>query len=175
LTFQWLEGLPLLDVLIRQEGEAMAHPLTIGQAAKSSGVATKTIRYYEEIGVLPVAGRTSSGYRQYDQSDVERLRFISRARALGLPLQRLRILTTVLNGGSKAAFRPRLLRLVYEQLAAVQRQIGELELLRQQLERVSDRMRRVKRRRRVGACRCLDTDDAPQRGRARISRSCVVK
>ena len=64
----------------------MAHALAIGQVARTTGVAAKTIRYYEQIGVLPTAGRPSSGYRQYDQSDIERLRFISRARSLGLPL-----------------------------------------------------------------------------------------
>ena len=137
----------------------MAHALTIGQVAKTSGVAAKTIRYYEEIGVLPVASRAPSGYRQYGQSDVERLRFISRARSLGLPLERLRMLTTALNGGPTSTFRPRLLMLVHEQLAAVKRQIAELELLRQQLERVSHRMRRMNRPK-GGGCRCLDTDDA---------------
>ena len=58
----------------------MAPSLTIGQVAKTSGVAAKTIRYYEEIGVLPTPRRTTSGYRLYDQTGVERLRFIRRAR-----------------------------------------------------------------------------------------------
>src|SRR6266498_2017614 len=61
-------------------GEPMAHALTIGQVAKATGVATKTIRYYEEIGVLPRPRRTPAGYRQYDPPSVERLRFIRRAR-----------------------------------------------------------------------------------------------
>ena len=61
--------------------------LTIGQVAKTSGVAAKTIRYYEQIGVLPAPSRGVSGYRLYDEPAVERLRFIHRARSLGLPLQ----------------------------------------------------------------------------------------
>ena len=65
----------------------MAHGLTIGQVAKTSGVAAKTIRYYEQIGVLPTPSRAASGYRLYDQPGVERLRFIRRARSLGLLLQ----------------------------------------------------------------------------------------
>jgi DNA-binding transcriptional MerR regulator len=51
----------------------MAPSLTIGQVAQSSGVAAKTIRYYEQIGVLPAPSRAASGYRLYDQSGVERL------------------------------------------------------------------------------------------------------
>lgn len=63
--------------------------LTIGQLAKTSGVGTRTIRYYEQVGVLPPAKRTPAGYRQYEQRAVERLLFVRRARALGLPLRRL--------------------------------------------------------------------------------------
>jgi MerR family copper efflux transcriptional regulator len=141
----------------------MAHTLTIGQVAKTTGVAAKTIRYYEQIGLLPAPSRTTSGYRQYDQSGVERLRFISRARSLGLPLQRLRTLTSTLNGGARPALRPRLFVLVREQLSAVQRQIAELEVLRQQLEQVSHRMLTSARRHHTGPCRCLEIEDAAER------------
>lgn len=139
----------------------MAHTLTIGQVAKATGVAAKTIRYYEQIGVLPAPSRTASGYRKYDQPDVERLRFISRARSLGLPLQRLKVLTSTLNGPTRPALRPRLLTLVQEQLAAVQRQIDDLGLLRQQLEQVSHRILASPRGRHRGTCRCLETAKAP--------------
>jgi MerR family copper efflux transcriptional regulator len=137
----------------------MARPLTIGQVAKTTGVAAKTIRYYEEIGVLPIPDRTASGYRQYDESAVERLRFISRARSLGLPLQRLRVLTSALNGGRRVPLRPRLLALVQEHLSAVQDRIAELEALRQQLEQVSQRILMSARRRDFGSCPCLEAED----------------
>src|SRR6267378_1643264 len=94
----------------------MAPSLTIGQVAKTSGVAAKTIRYYEQIGVLPVPSRTTSGYRLYDQPGVERLRFIRRARSLGLPLQQLKTLMSALNGGPRPALRPQLRVLVRGQL-----------------------------------------------------------
>jgi len=118
----------------------MAQTLTIGEVAKTSGVAAKTIRYYEEIGVLPPPRRTASGYRLYDQPGVERLRFIRRARVLGLPLQQLKTLTPTLNGQRRPGFRPRLLTLVREQLAAVRERIVELELHRQQLEEIVHRI-----------------------------------
>jgi DNA-binding transcriptional MerR regulator len=140
----------------------MAQTVTIGQVAKATGVAAKTIRYYEQIGVLPVPGRTVSGYRQYDESAVERLRFVSRARSLGLPLQRLRALTSTLDGAPRAALRPRLFALLQEQLSAVQRKIAELEALRQQLEQVSHRMLTSAQRRHTGMCRCLQAEDTPE-------------
>jgi len=136
----------------------MPHTLTIGQVAKTSGVTAKTIRYYEDIGVLPSPRRAASGYRLYDQSGVERLRFIRRARTLGLPLHQLKTLTATLNGGSRPALRPRLLALVREQHVAVTEQIAELELLRQQLEQVLQRMETSTPRRHAGGCRCLETE-----------------
>src|SRR5213593_4492457 len=141
----------------------MAHILTIGQVAKTTGLAAKTIRYYEEIGVLPVPRRTASGYRLYDSPGVEHLRFIRRARSLGLPLQQLKTLMNTLSGGSRPALRPQLLALVREQLTAVKDQIAELEVLRRQLEQVSRRMLTSPRRRDRGTCRCLETENAPGR------------
>ena len=62
----------------------MAEPLTIGKFAQATGVPAKTIRYYEQVGVLPAPARTAAGYRQYTRHAVHRLLFIRRARALGL-------------------------------------------------------------------------------------------
>ena len=149
----------------------MAIPLTIGRVAKTTGVAAKTIRYYEHVGILPAPSRTASGYRQYDQRGVERLRFIRRARSLGLPLQRLKTLTSALNGGApRSRFRPRLLALVREQLSDVQHQIAELELLRQQLQQVSHRMLTSARAPHSGPCRCLDTENGTARRPRRPAR-----
>src|SRR5437867_11909146 len=96
LTFLPLEGLSLAH--LREGGKLMAHSLTIGEVTNTSGMAAKTIRYYEEIGVLPIPRRTASGYRLYDKPGMKRLCFIWRARALGLTLQQLKMLTTISNG-----------------------------------------------------------------------------
>lgn len=141
----------------------MDQTFSIGQVARTTGVAATTIRYYEEIGVLPTPSRAASGFRRYDQPSVERLRFVRRARALGLPLQELKTLVSSVTGGLRPAFRPRLLGLVREQLAAVQRQIGELELLRHQLEEVSHRMLTSAPGRHAGTCRCLESGKGTER------------
>ena len=133
----------------------MAPTLTIGQLAEATGVTAKTIRYYEAIGVLSPPRRTGGGYRQYERSAVQQLDFIRRARSLGLPLRDLKTLATTLESGPQPGFRPRLRVLVREQLAAVQRQRAELELLQQQLEQVLRRLASASAPRRDGTCRCL--------------------
>jgi MerR family copper efflux transcriptional regulator len=60
--------------------------MTIGRLAKQAGVNIDTIRYYERNGLIPKAVRRASGYREYENSDVRRLRFILRAKGLGFTL-----------------------------------------------------------------------------------------
>jgi DNA-binding transcriptional MerR regulator len=141
----------------------MAHALSIGQLAKATGVAAKTIRYYEEIGVLPTPSRTAAGYRQYDQSGVHRLRFIRRARSLGLPLRDVKTVIVSLDGGPRPGLRPRLLALVRRQLSAVQHQSAELGLLQQQLEQVLHRLLTSPRERPREGCQCLDIESVGER------------
>ncbi len=60
--------------------------MNIGQASKLSGVPSKTIRYYEDIGLVSPARRQTNGYRDYTDSDVSILLFISRSRNLGFSI-----------------------------------------------------------------------------------------
>jgi DNA-binding transcriptional MerR regulator len=73
--------------------------LRIGELAKTAGVEPDTIRFYERKELLPEPGRTASGYRVYDESAVDRLRFIQGAQRLGLRLADIRDLLTVRDTG----------------------------------------------------------------------------
>ncbi len=64
--------------------------MNIGQAAGSSGVPAKKIRYYERIGLVTAAHRTAGNYRTYDPDDIHTLRFIARARKLGFSTEQIR-------------------------------------------------------------------------------------
>ena len=66
------------------------HNRTIGKLAREAGVHLETVRYYERRGLLPKPARTESGYRQYGDEDVQRLRFIKRAQALGFSLREIK-------------------------------------------------------------------------------------
>jgi DNA-binding transcriptional MerR regulator len=139
----------------------MNRPLTIGRLAQATGVPAKTIRYYEQVGVLPAPGRSEAGYRQYTQRDVHRLLFIRRARVLGLSLKALKALTAELDNGSCGTMRPHMLDMVCTQLGAVQRQITELQLLQQQLEQIVRRLQATPPTEHGESCQCLDVDAAP--------------
>ena len=64
--------------------------MNIGQAAKSSGISAKMIRYYEDIGVLPASKRSDAGYRMYSEDDLKTLHFIRHARELGFSTEQMK-------------------------------------------------------------------------------------
>ena len=140
--------------------------LKIGDVAKSTGLAARTIRFYESAGVIRAPRRTAAGYRQYTSDGVRQLLFVRRARALGLSLPRLKALMAALDGGRA---RPRMQAAVRAHLDAVQGRIRELRALEKQLVTV---LRRMKTSSRAcgGPCRCLDVDATPERAVRRDTR-----
>ena len=66
--------------------------MQIGAAARASGLSTKTVRYYADIGLVAPAGRGTNGYRDYDESDVRQLAFVRRARNFGFSLVALGVI-----------------------------------------------------------------------------------
>src|SRR5579884_2978969 len=109
--------------------------LTIGELARLTGIAAKTIRYYEEIGLLPRAERAENRYRRYGQADVNRLVLLRRIRLLGAPLATAKPLLDGMPAARCADVRRELLALVDEGLAALDREIGELFALRGEVRR----------------------------------------
>ena len=107
--------------------------MRIGELARSAGLATSALRYYEEAGLLPPAQRSAAGYRLYGDDARGRLSFIRRAQALGLSVSEIRALIDGPRGDS-AADRSRLRHVVAHKLAETERRVSELADLKTELE-----------------------------------------
>jgi len=99
-------------------------PMHIGELAAQVGLNPKTIRYYEEIGVLPPPQRTPTGYRRYTADARTRLQFIVQAKAVGLTLGEIRDILTLKHTGQIPC--PHVLALVAEKIAAIDVQLRTL-------------------------------------------------
>ncbi len=103
---------------------------TIGKLAEATGVGAKTIRYYEQIGLLPPPERGESGYRLYSERDLRRLGLIRRARQLDMSLAEVRELVERASRGTCEDFQGRFLAMVSGKLDDVAGRIADLERLR---------------------------------------------
>lgn len=104
--------------------------LTIGSIAKQAGVGIDTVRFYEREGLLREARRTPGGYRVYAPEDVNRLRFIRRAKSLGFSLEEIAELLQLNEGqGSRADVR----HLAAQRLADLDHKLRELTAIRDAL------------------------------------------
>jgi len=106
----------------------------IGSVAKESGIPIKTIRYYEELGLLKTMGRTEGGFRLFSADVFARLNFIKRAQKLGLSLLEIREFLEIHDQGDLPC--DRVQESLRNKLIEVDRQIQELQILRQELGRL---------------------------------------
>ncbi len=102
--------------------------LTVGQAARATGLSPKAIRLYEAKGLLPTAERTETGYRLFVDEDLATLRFIRQAKTLGLHLDEIGDILDLRRGGSAPC--QHVLRLLDQRVAEIDRTITELRQLR---------------------------------------------
>ena len=108
--------------------------MNIGQAAAASGLPTKTIRYYEEIGLVPPAARRDSGFRDYGERardgklTLDELRFAARARSRGFTVEECRQLLALWQDQDRAAGDVK--RLTRERIALIDDKIAQLQALR---------------------------------------------
>lgn len=109
----------------------------IKDVAERSGLTAATLRYYEEIGLLPESTRTPAGYRLYDDTTLERLSFITRAKQLGCSLDEIADLTIAWEGGRCGPVQDRLRSVVADKLVSAQQQIVELITLTAELQRAA--------------------------------------
>lgn len=101
--------------------------LTIKQAAADTGLPAKTLRYYEEEGLIR-PGRGANGYRVYDRRDVHRLRFLARARRLGFTIEECRELMGLWDDRHRASADVK--RLAEAKIADMETRIAELQAMK---------------------------------------------
>lgn len=105
--------------------------LTVSQVARAAGVSAKAVRLYETRGLLPTAARTPAGYRVFDESDVDIVRFIRRSRALGLSLAGAAEILAAHRGGKVPCQRTG--ELLDQRIAEIDHTLRELRELRSTL------------------------------------------
>jgi MerR family copper efflux transcriptional regulator len=115
-----------------------ADEMRIGQLAKRMGVNPRTIRFYEQAGVLPEPERTAGGYRVYTAEDEARLRFIKAAQRLGLRLGEIREVLALRDRGQRPC--PYVAELIDARLAEVDARMRELRTLEQELRTLRSRI-----------------------------------
>jgi Cu(I)-responsive transcriptional regulator len=109
--------------------------MKIGQASTASGVSERMIRHYEKIGLMPKAARRDSGYRDYDERDVNTLLFIRRARDLGFPIEEIGKLLALWQDRGRASADVKALALA--RAAELKRKSKELDAMRRSLEHLA--------------------------------------
>jgi DNA-binding transcriptional MerR regulator len=141
----------------------MTTGLKIKEVADASGFTAATLRYYEQIGLLPETSRTAAGYRVYDQRTLDRLAFIARAKQLGCSLDEIAGLTTAWDGGQCGPIQDQLRQLVSGKIAAAEHQIAELATFTAELQQAATAL---ERHRPDGACDsdcgCVSDPDATE-------------
>lgn len=105
--------------------------MNIGTLAERAGLSTKTIRYYEKVGLIDPPPRTEAGYRSYANEDIEILRFVARARGLGFSVKECQALLTLYSDRSRASADVKALALAH--IKSVDRKIEELQSIRNTL------------------------------------------
>jgi DNA-binding transcriptional MerR regulator len=126
------------------------HGVPIGVAATRSGVKVPTIRYYEEIGLLPAPPRTKSNRRSYDAADLRRLVFIRHARELGFEIEAIRALLTLQDNPDQSCVAADVI--ARARLDEVERRIDILIVLKAELQRMIAECSRG----RVAECRVIE-------------------
>lgn len=114
----------------------MQSAVPIGEAARQSGVKVPTIRYYEEIGLLPTPSRSDGNRRQYDRDDLLRLAFIRHARELGFEIDAIRTLVELQDSREQSCAAAD--AIAAARLADVERRIASLSALKDELRRMVD-------------------------------------
>ena len=128
----------------------MENTMSIGALAKATGTKVETVRWYEQVGLLPAPTRTSGNYRAYDAAHLGRLSFIRRARDLGFSLDQIRALLDIAGQQDRSCEAVDVI--AREHLDEVDRKIADLQALRRELDALIGQCRQG----RVAECRIIE-------------------
>lgn len=128
----------------------MSRDVSIGEAARISGVKVPTIRYYEQIGLLPPLPRTEGNRRSYDQSELRRLAFVRHARELGFEIAAIRTLLALQDDTDQPCVTAD--GIAQARLIEVEQRIASLTALKAELETMIESCRHGK----IAACRVIE-------------------
>lgn len=109
--------------------------MNISEASKHSGLPPKTIRYYEDIGIVK-PGRAENGYRVYSKTDIHQLAFVQRARSLGFTIEECKFLLQLYSDDQRASADVK--RLALDKIEQIDRKLSELNALRSTLSTLAD-------------------------------------
>ena len=119
-----------MDATCAREEERL---LKVGEVARLTGLSVKTLHHYEEEELAEPAGRSEAGYRLYGEEEVARLRFIKRAKLLGLPLEEIKELVSLAASCNEGELVPTLKDVLEVQLERTERRMKELATFRESL------------------------------------------
>jgi len=110
-------------------------PIQIGILAKSLGITTRTIRYYEEIGLMGKTERPGGGTRSYNKDDIMRLKFILKLKNLGIPLKEMEKLSDIFDINKKnfATITPKLIEILDSHISKVDEKMADFSSLRKDI------------------------------------------
>lgn len=109
--------------------------MNISDASRDSGLPAKTIRYYEDIGLVK-PGRLQNGYRDYSENDLHKLRFLQRSRGLGFSVEDCRVLLSLYEDRNRASADVK--QIAKTHLMEIERKISELQSLQKTLSHLLD-------------------------------------
>lgn len=135
----------------------MSNYLTIGKVSESLKVNPRTLRFYDQIGLVQPACRSENGYRLYSPQDVERLMFIIRAKKLGLTLDEIRSVLSLTEEGLCYSVKNQVGELLSRKISEIDNNIREMEQLKKQFAEFRTYLEKKENTQAItSTCNCLE-------------------